>query len=140
MDIQLTEEQELLRNSVQKLLKDRYDFDTRRKIVASEDGWSRTIWKQFAELGLLGFEVEAGRFGCWRPPCDTEAWLNRFAWMDRLGDRWWPVLGSVYFLVAVKRVRGMRLIGLVRDKPRSVKHAAPAAVANRRREQAEMEV
>jgi len=34
MDIQFTEEQELLRSSVQRLLRDQYDFDTRRKIVA----------------------------------------------------------------------------------------------------------
>jgi hypothetical protein len=30
--------------------------------------------------------------------------------MEAAGDRWWPVAGSVYFLQAVKRVRGMRLI------------------------------
>jgi len=52
MDIQLTEEQELLRSSIQRLLRDRYDFDTRRKIVATDEGWSRTHWKAFAELGL----------------------------------------------------------------------------------------
>ena len=96
-------------------------------------------WRLRDWLRLLGFEVEAGRFGCWRPPCHTDKWLNRFAWMDGVGDRWWPVLGGVYFLVAVKRVRGMRLVGLVRDKAR-VPQAAPAVVANRRREQAEMEV
>jgi hypothetical protein len=50
--------------------------------------------------------------------------------MDRVGDRWWPVLGAVYFLVAVKRVRGMRLVGLVRNDKRQAK-SAPAVVANR---------
>ena len=30
--------------------------------------------------------------------------------MERAGDRWWPVFGAVYFVVAVKRVRGMRLL------------------------------
>ncbi|QPF86123.1 acyl-CoA dehydrogenase family protein [Bradyrhizobium genosp. L] len=53
MDIQFTEEQELLRSSVQRLLRDQYDFDARRKIVASEDGFSRKRWGAFAELGLL---------------------------------------------------------------------------------------
>jgi hypothetical protein len=52
MDIQWTEEQELLRSSVQRLLRDRYDFDARRKIVASDEGWSRSQWNAFAELGL----------------------------------------------------------------------------------------
>src|SRR5258708_9085450 len=65
MDIHFTEEQELLRNSVQRLLKDEYDFDTRRKIIASEEGWSRDHWKKFAELGLLAapFSEEFGGFG-----------------------------------------------------------------------------
>jgi len=77
-----------------------------------------------------------GRFGCWRPPLKSEAWLERFAWMDGVGDRWWPVLGSVYFLVAVKRVRGMRLVGLARQTRRS-SATAPAVVANRHRERAD---
>ena len=50
--------------------------------------------------------------------------------MDAVGDRWWPVLGSVYFVVAVKRVRGMRLVGLVKTERRKAK-AAQAVVANR---------
>jgi hypothetical protein len=39
--------------------------------------------------------------------------------MDRVGERWWPVLGAVYMLVAVKRVRGMRLVGLARRRDRA---------------------
>jgi SAM-dependent methyltransferase len=92
-------------------------------------------WRLRDWLRLLGFEVEAGRFGCWRPPLHSQKWLDRFAWMDRVGDRWWPVLGSVYFVVAVKRVRGMRLVGLVRQDKRKAQ-AAPAVVA--RREPAEL--
>ncbi|MBB4395749.1 acyl-CoA dehydrogenase family protein [Bradyrhizobium sp. ERR14] len=65
MDIQFTEEQELLRSSVQRLLRDQYDFEARRKIVASEEGFSRTRWKVFAELGLLAapFSEDAGGLG-----------------------------------------------------------------------------
>ena len=65
MDIQFTEEQELLRSSVQRLLRDQYSFDARRKIVASEEGWSRKQWRAFAELGLLGapFSETAGGLG-----------------------------------------------------------------------------
>ncbi len=87
-------------------------------------------WRLRDWLRLLGFEVEAGRFGCWRPPFHSQKWLDRFEWMDRVGDRWWPVLGSVYFVVAVKRVRGMRLVGLARHDKRKA-HAAPAVVARR---------
>jgi hypothetical protein len=53
--------------------------------------------------------------------------------MERTGDRWWPVFGAVYFVVAVKRVRGMRLVGLIREQ-RHVPIATPApATATRRR-------
>jgi alkylation response protein AidB-like acyl-CoA dehydrogenase len=65
MDIQFTEEQELLRSSVQRLLRDQYDFEARRKIVVSEEGFSRKQWDAFAELGLLAapFSERAGGLG-----------------------------------------------------------------------------
>ena len=88
-------------------------------------------WRLRDWLRLLGFEVEAGRFGCWRPPCETERWLQRYAWMDPIGDRWWPVLGAVYYLHAVKRVRGMRLVGLAKRDLRTSRQAQ-RAVAQRR--------
>ncbi len=87
-------------------------------------------WRLRDWLRLLSFEVEGGRFGCYKPPLSSQRWLDRFGWMDRLGDRWWPVLGSVYAITAVKRVRGMRLVGLVRKERRKAQ-AAPAVVANR---------
>ena len=79
-------------------------------------------------LRLLGFEVERGRFGCWRPPLRSDSALARMAWMDGLGARAWPVLGAVYLVEAVKRVRGLRLVGLARQRKR-LPQAAPAAVA-----------
>jgi len=87
-------------------------------------------WRLRDWLRLLSFEVEGGRFGGYRPPLASEGWLGRFAWMDRTGDRWWPVLGAVYMLVAVKRVRGMRLVGLARRGEHTKPQAAPAVVAN----------
>jgi pimeloyl-CoA dehydrogenase small subunit len=54
MDFSFSEEQELLRNSVARFLAHNYSFDIFRKNSRSEPGWRRTIWKQFAELGLLG--------------------------------------------------------------------------------------
>lgn len=61
-------------------------------------------------LALLGFEVVGGRFAAYAPPFHTIKWLERFAFMEAAGDRWWAVSGGVYFLHAIKRVHGMRLI------------------------------
>ncbi len=65
MDIQFTEEQELLRGSIQRLLRDQYDFGARRKIVATDEGWSRKHWNAFAELGLCAapFRESSGGLG-----------------------------------------------------------------------------
>jgi pimeloyl-CoA dehydrogenase small subunit len=62
VDFSFTEEQTLLRNMVQSFVQDNYDFDARMKIVRSEEGMSREIWQQFAELGLLAapFAEELG--------------------------------------------------------------------------------
>jgi len=77
-------------------------------------------------LRLLNFEVHAGQFGCWRPPLKSAQWLQRWDWMEPLGDRWWPVLGAVYQVEAVKRVRGMRLVGKFQPQRRKAVVAAPA--------------
>lgn len=62
-------------------------------------------------LKLLGFEIDRGAFGCYRPPCTQKKWLRRWRFMEHAGDRWWGFAGGVYVLRAVKRVHGMRLIG-----------------------------
>jgi Methyltransferase domain len=67
-------------------------------------------------IKLLGFELERGRFGCYRPPLTGEKWLSRFAFMEQAGDRWWPIFGAAYMVTAVKRVRGMRLVGPIKAK------------------------
>jgi len=61
-------------------------------------------------LALLGLEVVGGRMACYAVPMRSPKWLARFDWMNKAGDRWWPMMGGVYFLVAKKRVTGMRLI------------------------------
>lgn len=88
------------------------------------------FWRLRDWLKLLSFEVESVRFGCYRPSVGSEAWLNRFDWMDHAGERWWPIFGGVYFLTAVKRVRGMRLLSST-WKPAKARASAPMPVANR---------
>ena len=57
MDFSFTEEQTLLRNSVQKYLQNTYDFDTRRKVSKSDAGWRKEVYAYFAENGLLGAAI-----------------------------------------------------------------------------------
>ncbi|AJW45569.1 Methyltransf-11 domain-containing protein [Ralstonia mannitolilytica] len=81
-------------------------------------------------LKLLGFDIVRGRFGCYCPPNRTDKWLQRTAFMEKAGDRWWPIFGAVYMLQAVKRVRGMRLVGpawKARKSPALVPAGTPVA-------------
>jgi pimeloyl-CoA dehydrogenase small subunit len=65
MDFDLSEEQRLLKESVDGLLGDSYDFDSRKKYAAEKGGWSRSVWSKLAEQGLLGlpFSEDEGGFG-----------------------------------------------------------------------------
>jgi pimeloyl-CoA dehydrogenase small subunit len=54
MDFDLNEEQQLLKDSVDRFVRDVYPLEKRRKLVASEQGFSRDNWKTMAELGWLG--------------------------------------------------------------------------------------
>ncbi len=65
MDFNFTSEQDMLRDSIARLVREQYDFDTRRKIAKSEAGWRPSMWAQFAEMGLMGapFSEEEGGFG-----------------------------------------------------------------------------
>lgn len=84
-------------------------------------------------LKLLNMGVSRSHFGCYAPACRTEKWLRRYSFMDRAGARWWPYLGGVYIVQAIKRVKGMRLIGPAWTK-RTATSPAGVPVTNKRRE------
>jgi pimeloyl-CoA dehydrogenase small subunit len=65
MDFDLSEEQRLLKESVDGLLTDSYDFEQRKKYMKEKGGWSKAVWSKLAEQGLLGlpFAEEDGGFG-----------------------------------------------------------------------------
>ena len=81
-------------------------------------------------LHLLELELESISFGCYRPALGSERALARFRWMDRMGGRCWPIFGAVYFMLAVKRTQGARLVGAAWKTAPAVTGAA-ASVANR---------
>ncbi|MCV6624789.1 MAG: acyl-CoA dehydrogenase family protein [Cellvibrionaceae bacterium] len=65
MDFSFTEEQQLLKDSIEKFVNNDYDFEERRKLIASELGYSEQHWQMFAELGWLGmaFSEADGGYG-----------------------------------------------------------------------------
>jgi len=81
-------------------------------------------------LSLLGFDIVGGRFDCYVPPFTQEKWLRRFTFFEKAGDRWWSIAGGVYFLQAVKRMAGLRVITPAWQQ-RAKRKKAFAAVARR---------
>lgn len=77
-------------------------------------------------LKLLSFEVDRAHFGGYVPPCSSDVWLQRFAFMENAGAKWWPFCGSLYIVSAVKRQAGMRLLGPPWKTQRLRRHAAVA--------------
>ncbi len=85
-------------------------------------------WRARDWLSFMGLEVQTQCYGMYGWPATSPRWIERWRWMDRVGARWWPMLGALYFVVAVKRVRGMRMLGPAwRPRPQSA--LRPAAVA-----------
>jgi len=78
MDFSFTEEQTLLRNSVQKYLADNYSFEHFKKISRTEPGWSKDTWKQFAELGLLAAPLPEAYGGLGGGPVDVMVVMEEF--------------------------------------------------------------
>jgi alkylation response protein AidB-like acyl-CoA dehydrogenase len=65
MDFELSGEQQMLRDNVARLMKDRYAFEARKTYQAAPQGFSEALWKEYAEMGLLGasFTEEDGGYG-----------------------------------------------------------------------------
>ena len=65
MDFNFTEEQNMVRDSLQRFVRENYDYDQRNTVIRSESGWRPELWAQLAELGLFGmpFAEEDGGFG-----------------------------------------------------------------------------
>lgn len=71
MDFDFSQEQQMLKDSAERLLADRYDFDARKGYGATEAGWSPEIWNQFAELGLLALPFSEDDGGIGGGPVET---------------------------------------------------------------------
>src|SRR5215467_12469645 len=78
MDFALTDEQRLLKESVERLLADRCRFEDRQRFMAEPTGWSRVLWRSYAELGLLGLPFEEKHGGVGGGPVETMIVMEAF--------------------------------------------------------------
>ncbi len=65
MNFELSDEQKLIGESVERFIQDNYELETRRKLAEQDPGFSKDYWSQMAELGWLAlpFAEEHGGFG-----------------------------------------------------------------------------
>src|SRR5258708_30939016 len=78
MDFDLSEEQRLLKESLDRLIGDRYAFEQRKNYAQNPEGWSRELWAQFAELGLLGLPFDERHGGSAGGPVETMIAMEAF--------------------------------------------------------------
>ena len=78
MDFNFTDEQNMLRDSIAKLVQQKYDFDTRRKAIHSDLGWRPEIWAEMAEMGLMMAPLPESMGGLGGGAIDTLVIMEEF--------------------------------------------------------------
>jgi pimeloyl-CoA dehydrogenase small subunit len=78
MDFDLTEDQRLLKESVDRLVADQYSFAQRKAYATETPGWSAKMWAQFAEMGLLGLPFSEAQGGFGGGPVETMIVMETF--------------------------------------------------------------
>ena len=79
MDFDFSDEQRMLKESVEQLITDRYSFEQRKQYMKEAAGYSPAMWAQYAEMGLLGlpFDERHGGVGGWGGQCARDQWCWR---------------------------------------------------------------
>jgi pimeloyl-CoA dehydrogenase small subunit len=78
MDFELSDDQRLLRDSLDRLLADKYSFEQRKVYADSAIGWNREMWRQYADIGLLGLPFAAEDDGLGGGPVETLLVMEAF--------------------------------------------------------------
>jgi len=82
-------------------------------------------------LQLLNYSLDRGHFGCYKFPFHGQSSMSRMDFMEPMGNRWWPIFGAVFLVSAIKRHKGMRLIGQIPPiRVPVVPNLSPAAERN----------
>ena len=71
MDFSFSEEQLQLQDAVTRYVQGDYDFETRRHILATKEGWSRQVWQGLADLGVLAMNIPEEQGGLGYGPIET---------------------------------------------------------------------
>ncbi|MFT7245046.1 MAG: alkylation response protein AidB-like acyl-CoA dehydrogenase [Candidatus Azotimanducaceae bacterium] len=78
MDLSYTDEQNLLRDSLQRFISSSYDINHRNKLTSTEEGFSRENWQQYADLGWLAMSFAEEDGGIGGTPVDTQVMMEEF--------------------------------------------------------------
>ncbi|MFT5562932.1 MAG: alkylation response protein AidB-like acyl-CoA dehydrogenase, partial [Litorivivens sp.] len=78
MDLSYTDEQNLLRDSLQRFIDSSYDINHRNKLTSTEEGFSRENWQQYADLGWLAMSFSEEDGGIGGTPVDTQVMMEEF--------------------------------------------------------------
>jgi pimeloyl-CoA dehydrogenase small subunit len=78
MDFDFSDEQRMLKESVEQLITDRYTFEQRKQYMKEKDGYSRALWEQYAEMGLLGLPFDEKYGGVGGGPVETMIVMEAF--------------------------------------------------------------
>ena len=86
-------------------------------------------------LQLLNYSLDRGHFGCYKFPLHGESSMSRMDFLESMGNRWWPIFGAVFLVSAIKRHKGMRLIGQAQPvRIPAITQLSPAAERNQLRD------
>ncbi len=78
-------------------------------------------------LELLNFSIDRGHFGYYKFPLQGESVMRKMNFLEKMGNRWWPIFGAVFLVSAIKRQQGIRLIGTAsRVRMPAIKQLSPA--------------
>ncbi|MFZ1681022.1 MAG: acyl-CoA dehydrogenase family protein, partial [Rhizobiaceae bacterium] len=71
MDFDFSEEQGLLRDQLDRMLREHYAFEDRKRYMASPEGWSAEMWGRYADLGLMALPFAETDGGLGGGPVET---------------------------------------------------------------------
>jgi alkylation response protein AidB-like acyl-CoA dehydrogenase len=129
MDFEFTDEQNMLAEQVQRFMTSRYSSETRRAIQKSAAGWSRDVWSELAQMGVVSLLIPSEAGGLGGDAIDTMVVMNAFG-QGMLLEPYWS--SAVFATVLIRKLGGANAATLLEglatgERVAAVAHAEPAA-------------